>query len=74
MNSVQQAQQRLQSHWQLLRQQWQATVLLWLDPVRYHFERRFWQEWEKTVPAALAAMERLGQVLEQARRNVCRTR
>jgi len=53
-----------------LRQQWQATCALWQDPVAHHFERRFWQEWEQTVPATLAAMERLAQILEQARREV----
>ena len=70
MAGVQQAQQRLQAHWHALRQQWQATCALWQDPVAHHFERRFWQEWEQTVPATLAAMERLAQILEQARREV----
>lgn len=70
MSGVQPAQQRLQAHWQVLRQQWQATCALWRDQARHSFNRQFWKEWERTVPTALRAMEELDQVLSQARRSV----
>lgn len=61
---------RFQQAWQQLCRQWQKTVALWNDPVRWEFEREFWQPLEGQVPATLQTMERLAQVIAQARQNV----
>ena len=41
--------------------------------MRFNFEREFWEEWEKAVPAALDAMGELAKVIEAARRAVLLT-
>jgi len=61
---------QFQQAWQQLRQQWQKTIALWNDPIRWQFERDVWQPLESQVPVALQAMERLAQVIVQARQNV----
>jgi len=38
--------------------------------VRWQFEREFWQPLESQVPATLKEVERLAQVIAQARRSV----
>jgi len=61
---------QFQQAWQQLRQQWQKTIALWNDPIRWQFEREFWQTLETQVPATMQTMERLAQVIAQARQNV----
>ncbi|HIC87993.1 MAG TPA: hypothetical protein EYP04_01105 [Anaerolineae bacterium] len=61
---------QLQQAWQQLRRQWQETAALWNDPVRWQFEQEFWQPLERQVPATLQEMDRLAQVMAQARQNV----
>lgn len=61
---------RFQQAWYQLRQQWQRTTSLWDDPVRWQFEQDFWDGLETRVSATLQAMERLAQVITQARQNV----
>lgn len=70
MSGVRQAQQQLQSRWNALRQQWSTSSSLWIDDVRRRFASQHWQEWERIVPSVLSEMQRLDQVLEQARREV----
>jgi len=70
MNGVNDAGERLQNGWRALQQQWQTTCELWNDPVRHHFEREFWQEWEQVVPSTLDAMQQLAEVMSAARRAV----
>jgi len=60
----------LQEAWQRLRQRWAETKTLWNDPVRQRFEREFWQPLETQMPAILGEMERLAQIIAQARRSV----
>ncbi|MBC7264335.1 MAG: hypothetical protein H5T64_08235 [Chloroflexi bacterium] len=60
----------LDEAWQRLRQRWEETKAMWNDPVRWQFEREFWQPLESQVPIILKEMERLAQVIAQARRNV----
>lgn len=61
---------QFQQAWQQLRQQWHKTTALWNDPVRWQFEQEFWQPLESQVPVTLLKMERLAQVIAQARQNV----
>jgi len=60
----------LQEAWQRLCLRWQETISLWNDPVRWQFEREYWQPLEGQMPATLKEMERLAQVVAQARRSV----
>jgi len=60
----------LQEAWQLLRQRWQGTTVLWNDPMRWQFEREFWQPLEDQVPVTLREMEQLAKVIAQAQRSV----
>jgi len=61
---------QFQQAWRQLDQQWQKTTALWDDPVRWRFEQDFWRGLERQVPATLQAIERLAQVIAQARQNV----
>ena len=60
----------LQEAWQRLRQRWQGTTVLWNDPMCRQFEREFWQPLESQTLAVLKEMERLVQVIAQARQSV----
>jgi hypothetical protein len=60
----------LQETWQRLRQRWTDTVAVWNDPVRWDFEKQYWQPLEGQTQATQREMERLAQVIAQARRSV----
>ncbi len=63
----------LRHQWRSLEEQWETACDLWQDPVRFSFEREFWEEWEKAVRAALDTMGELAEVIEAARRAVLLT-
>jgi hypothetical protein len=48
-----------------LRLRWDDVRPRWQDAVRQDFEEEYWNEVEPRVNAALAAMDRLTQVLQQ---------
>jgi hypothetical protein len=60
----------LQEAWQRLRQRWADTAAVWNDPVRWDFEKQYWQPLEAQVQATQREMERLAQVIAQAQRSV----
>lgn len=62
--------EKLQGAWLVMRQRLDSTGELWRDAVRQQFEKEFWQEFEQVVPATLEQMRRLGEVIDQARREV----
>ena len=70
MSGITGGQERIQGRWRMLQQQWHASCSQWNDPVRYHFEREFWQEWEQIVPATMEAMQQLAEVVSAAQRAV----
>lgn len=70
MSSPNNARERLHNGWQLLQRQWQSTCASWNDPVSQRFEREFWQDFERTVPAMMDEMQKLAEVIAQARRSV----
>ena len=53
-----------------LRQQWESTQEVWNDPVSRSFEQEYIVPLESQVQATQRAMERLAQVIAQARRSV----
>ncbi|NJN84942.1 MAG: hypothetical protein HC802_23405 [Caldilineaceae bacterium] len=56
--------------WQRLTLRWQESERAWNDPVRREFEKRYWQALTQENQATAKEMERLAQVLAQARRSV----
>ncbi|MFQ5856286.1 MAG: hypothetical protein ACE5LU_11645 [Anaerolineae bacterium] len=60
----------LQAGWQRLDQRWEETKAVWNDPVRRRFEKEHWTPLERQVQATQREMERLAQVIGQARRSV----
>lgn len=60
----------LQETWRKLLQRWQETTEVWNDPVRWQFEREFWQPLEVQIKATQEDMKRLVHVITQAQRNV----
>lgn len=70
MSSLNASHDHLQTAWQALQKQWQASCDLWNDPVRWHFEREYWQGFERVVPATMDEMQKLERIVAQARRNV----
>ena len=51
-----------------LRQQWEHTVPLWNDQVRYNFEKDYWIPLEAQTQSTLKEMQNLSQVLISARK------
>jgi len=60
----------LSNDWRLLCQRWQSTTDVWDDPVRWQFEREFWQSLEVEVKATQREMEQLSHVILETQRNV----
>jgi hypothetical protein len=61
---------QLYSTWKTLQERWQETDRYWRDPVRQQFEEQHWSPLEPAVLSTLTAIDRLAQVLIQAR-NEC---
>ena len=70
MGSLSKAYEQLCNRWQSLQRQWQASGTLWNDPVQRRFVRDFWQDFERVVPATMSEMQKLAEVIAQARRSV----
>jgi hypothetical protein len=51
-----------------IRLRWEEVRPHWSDAVRQDFEEQYWSQVEPRVNAALAAMDRLGQILLQLKR------
>jgi hypothetical protein len=58
---------QLSSAQKTLQLRWDQTCMSWRDAVRREFTERFWNTLEAQVPAALAAMDRLDQIMARAR-------
>jgi len=70
MSSLNQTRDRLQAELSRLHTQWQLTSDRWRDAVHHRFEREFWQEYDRAVLPTLREMDRLAEVISQARREV----
>lgn len=70
MNALSTAHSQLKNAFQSLQNQWQASSGLWDDSVHRHFEREFRQDFERVVPSTMNEMQKLEDVIAQARRNV----
>lgn len=70
MNGIGQARPQLQDAWLRLQDRWQSAADRWHDAIRQRFERDFVQEYERTLPAVFKEMDRLADVIAQARREV----
>ena len=60
----------LQVSWQRLCQRWHETTQVWDDPVRWQFEKEFWQPLEAQMSATHRELERLANGISQAHRSV----
>lgn len=56
----------LQAEWLLLRERWESAKEQWRDGVRERFEREFWEEYERVLPAAIAELRRLDEQIDLA--------
>ncbi len=70
MASLLNTRQQLGNSWQALQRQWQASRAQWNDPVSHRFEREFWQDIERIVPATMNEMQKLAEMIAQARRSI----
>jgi hypothetical protein len=62
--------QVLDESWKRLRVQWVTASELWKDVQRRHFEREFWSEFTRVVPATRDALMELGNTVAAAQRSV----
>lgn len=60
----------LATAWKRLQLRWEESGRAWDDPVRAELERRYWEPLLAETRATLREVERLMQVLAQARRSV----
>ena len=70
MSGLRHAHDHLQAEWQRLQDRWALTLERWRDVVCRRFEREYWQEYARAILPALQQMERLDEVIAQARREV----
>lgn len=56
--------------WNVLSQRWEYTSSLWNDPVSKSFERDYWTTLGSQNRATLKEMQKLAQVIAEARRRV----
>ena len=56
--------------WQRLARRWAESETDWDDAVRREFEKRYWQSLAQESQSTAKEMERLAQVLAQARHSV----
>lgn len=61
---------QMASAWTQLQQQWTETRNEWNDSRQAQFEREFWNEWERIMPAALSAFREFETLLENVEQNV----
>ena len=62
--------EKISNEWRILENQWNSTCQHWNDSMRQHFEREFWQEFERLVPAYLRKLEETGQFISKAYREL----
>jgi len=70
VSGLRHAHDHLQTEWQRLGDRWALTLERWRDVVCRRFEREYRQEYERTILPTLQQMERLHEVIAQARREV----
>jgi hypothetical protein len=63
---------QLYSSFKTVREHWADAVQHWQDTVRQEFEEQHWGQLEPRVQAALAAIDRLALVINQAKQE-CRS-
>ncbi len=61
---------QLQTEWKTLRQRWEDATTVWADPVQVAFKRERFMPLEEQHRAVEHDMERLAEVIAQARQNV----
>jgi hypothetical protein len=62
---------QLYNAFKALRFRWEDTCRYWNDGVRRDFEKDFWNNVEPSVLAAVSAIDRLAQVIEELKK-ACR--
>ncbi len=70
MSGMNHSREILDNGWLRLQQQQRITFERWNDPVSDRFERDYWQDFDRILSATLAEMDKLAQVIAQARRSV----
>jgi len=62
--------EHLEHAWRALGRQWDRTGEQWQDVVHDRFQREFWAEYERVVPAALGELSRLEEMLARVQREM----
>lgn len=66
MGMISAEQQTVREEWNSLQEVWEETRQNWQDEVGEYFEKEFWRDVERQVPALLRAMEELDDILDHA--------
>ena len=62
--------EKISNEWRILENQWKSTCHLWNDSMSQRFEREFWQEFERLVPAYLKKLEETDYLVSKAYREL----
>jgi hypothetical protein len=62
--------EKISNEWRILENQWNSTCQHWNDSMRQRFEREFWQEFERLVPAYLRKLEETDQFISKVYREL----
>ena len=70
MSALSQARGQLSDEISKLSSHWLAVTGVWNDGRRAWFETQYWQDYEPAVRRALEQMEQIGQLFDQAERDL----
>jgi hypothetical protein len=70
MSSLKETMAQLNRAWITIHQHWGETKTVWNDSVRWDFEKDYWIPLENQVLSAQRELERLEQIIAQARQSL----
>ena len=70
MSAMQAACESLSDGLSRLHSQWLFVSAVWNDDRHHRFETQYWQDYEPAVRSALEQMQNIGQLIDQAQREL----
>jgi hypothetical protein len=62
--------EQIRNEWHILEYQWKDTCQYWHDIVQQRFDREFWQEYAKLLPAYTRKLEETSALIAKANREL----
>ena len=62
--------ERIENECRILQSQWKSTSQVWNDSIKQQFEKEFWCEIEKLIPAYMRKLEETENLISRAYREL----